>query len=626
MTPSTELYHRLAEEAFRAGRPDVAGVLLRHSTRCLSGTPEQATEYHRQTLSLLSAGKSAEAEALLLRAIELQPNKAAWHEHLGIALAQQQRFLEAANTLRVSLRLNPTAAPVWNNLSRCYFDAGNFVAAEAASVEARNLEPNNIEIHVQYLRVLKSIESNDRAAELAVDFAAQHPDSAEAATAAGLCLAELKKYAESIPYFETAHRLQPNAPEVVSNLAAAYGKAKRWEECEGAARRAIALQPDHAAAWGNLGNSLRDQGKYDDAVPALERALTLNPTDADAAGNLALTLATQGHHERALQWYDNCLSLKPDHGEMRFNRSLTYLTLDDPRGWPEYEARWQTETMKASEPKLPIPKWDGTPKPGKTIFIVNEQGLGDTIQFSRYANHLRRMGFNVVLRPPIELIDLFRESFPQCNVMADTETTAHLYAAMMSLPGLLKQRIADVDGTAYLKATAGTVAKWHARLADDRKLRVGLVWQGNPKHGGDRWRSIPLNMFANLASVNGVSLYAVQKGHGHEQLTEGKFPIVDLGAELTNFADTAGLLKSLDLLISVDSAVVHLAGALGVPTWNLISFNNDWRWLKGRTDTPWYKSMRLFRQPKLQAWEPVLAEVLVELRRTSSIKANNSRS
>ncbi len=626
MTTDAELYHRLAEEAFRAGRPDVAGVLLRHSTRCSAGTTEEATELHRQSLNFISSGKPIEAEALLLRAIELQPNNPAWHEHLGIALAQQKRFLEAANTLRVSLRLNPNAALVWNNLSRCYFDVGNFVAAEAASVVAQNLEPNSVEIHVQHLRALKSLEAHDRAAERAITFAGQHPSSAEAATAAGLSLAELKKYDESISYFQTAHQLQPNSPEFASNLAAAFGKAKRWEECELAARKAIALQADHPSAWGNLGNSLRDQGKYDDAVPALERALNLNPADADAAGNLALTLATQGHHDRALQWYDNCLSLKPDHGEMRFNRSLTYLTLDDQRGWPEYEARWQTEAMKPTKPKLNIPEWDGTPKLGKTIFIINEQGLGDTIQFSRYANDLHAMGFKVVLRPPLELVELFRESFPQCNVMTDTETTAQLYAAMMSLPGLLKQRIAAVDGTPYLKAPASAVAKWQERLADDRKLRVGLVWQGNPKHGGDRWRSIPMEKFGKLSTVNGVSLYSVQKGHGHEQLAGCGFPIIDLGQELTNFADTAGLLKNLDLLLSVDSAVVHLAGALGVPTWNLISFNNDWRWLKGRNDTPWYKSMRLFRQPKLQDWDAVVADVLVELLRTSSMKANNSRS
>jgi tetratricopeptide (TPR) repeat protein len=626
MTAAAELYHRLAEEAFRAGQPDVAGVLLRLSTRNTTGTTEQATEWHRQAVQLLNQGKPRDAEVMLLQSIELQPNNAAWHEHLGIALAQQQRFAEAANTLRVALRLNPSASLVWNNLARCYFDLGNFVAAEAASAEARKLTPFSVEIHVQHLRSLKALEQFDRAAELAEEFAKQHPGNAEAANAAGLCLAELKNFDEAIAYFTAVQQLQPNSAEAASNLAAALGKAKHWEACEVAARRAIELQPDHPGAWGNLGNSLRDQGKYDDAIPALERALRLNPKDADAAGNLALTLATQGHHERALQWYDSCLAMKPDYGEMRFNRSLTYLTLDDPRGWPEYEARWLTEAMKASEPKLPIPKWDGTPKPGKTIFIVNEQGLGDTIQFSRYANDLQRRGFKVVLRPPLELIELFQHSFPNCMVVNDTETTAHTYAAMMSLPGLLNQRIGDVDGSSYLTAPSNSVAKWKERLADDRNLRVGLVWQGNPKHGGDRWRSIPLAKFATLASVKGVSLYSVQKGHVHEQLATCGFPIIDLGSELTNFADTAGLLKSLDLLISVDSAVVHLAGSLAVPTWNLISFNNDWRWLKGRTDTPWYRSMRLFRQPKLQDWDAVLAEVLIELRRTASMNENNSRS
>jgi Flp pilus assembly protein TadD len=614
-----ELYHRLAEEAFRAGRPDVAGELLRQATRCQPTQPKEAADrLHADGLRMLTADRFAEAEPLLRRAIQLNPHAPSWHEHLGVVYARQRRFAEAAVTFRVGLRLDPAPARGWQNLAQAYLDQGNHAAAELALREAVSRDPKSAELRVQLANTLNALGRTDDAIAEARAATGRSPNDANTWTALGMMLAGKQQFDDAIPAFEKAVALMPNLAEAHSNLAAAFGKAKRWEECERTARSALTFNPNHASAWGNLGNCLRDLGRYDEAEPALRRCLELNPTDADAAGNLALTLATVGRHADALQWYDRSLSLKPGADEVRFNRALTHLTLGDfARGWPEYEWRWKTEYMKGGRRTFPQPRWAGGDLRGKTILLTAEQGYGDYIQFVRYAKPLADRGATVIVQPPSELVELVRTVPGVCTVIdaPTAEAFFHTHCPVMSVPGHLNQRVEDLRGEPYMTAPAATVAKWRERLAGVPGFKVGITWQGNPKHGGDRWRSVKLERFAGLAAVPEVTLLSLQKGAGREQLNEATFPITDVGGDLTDFADTAGLLMNLDLLISIDSAVVHLAGALGVRVWTAISFNNDWRWLKGRPDTPWYASMTLFRQPQVQDWDSVFADLGRELRK-----------
>lgn len=617
--PEAEVLQQLAEQAFAMGRPDVAGELLRLSARARPPRADESADgLHADGLRMLRADQLTEAEPRLLRAVQLRPSAADWHEHLGILYAKQRRFADAAHTLRVSLRLDATSAPRWNNLAVAYRDLGNLPAAETALREAIRLAPSSVELRVGLVGLLGEQKKTDEALTEGRRAAADFPDSAPAWSGLGLLLANAGQFADAVEPFQKTAALLPESAEAHSNLAAAFGKLKRWAECEVASRRAVELDPKHATAWGNLGNCLRDQGRYDEAAAALTRCLDLRPTDAEAAGNFALTFATVGRHTEALHWYDRSLTLRPDHGEVRFNRALSYLAVGDyTRGWPEYEYRWRTDAMTGKKRTFPVPEWDGTADlSGKTILLVPEQGLGDFVQFVRFAKPLADRGANVVVQTPPELAALTATVPGVHRVAADerTDVVIHASAHLLSLPGLLKVGLGDVTGEPYMTPLAEAVAKWKDRLKAVQGFKVGIVWQGNPKHTGDRWRSVPLSRFAPLAAIPGVTLCSVQKGHGREQIDDVTLPMFDFGEELADFTDTAGLLANLDLLITIDSAVAHLAGATGAKVWTLLAANNDWRWLTGRTDSPWYSSMRLFRQPKVQDWDAVFADVERELR------------
>jgi len=620
-TPPSEsdVLHHLAEQAFALGRPDVAGELLRQSTRARPPRPdESADQVHADGLKMLQSDQLAEAEPRLLRAVQLRPTAADWHEHLGVLFAKQRRFAEAANTLRVALRLDPAPAARWGNLAIAYRDQGNLPAAEAALREAVKRAAGAEDLRASLVALLNEQKKTDEAIAEARRATADFPESPAIWSSLGLLFAGQNRYEDAVGPFEKAAALAPQWAEAHSNLAAAYGKLKRWADSERASRQAVQADPSHATAWGNLGNCLRDQGRYQEAAAALTKCLDLRPNDAEAAGNFALTFAAVGRHAEAVTWYDRSLTLRPDHGETRFNRALTYLTLADyARGWPEYEYRWQTEAMRGKKRTFPTPEWDGTADlRGRTILLVPEQGLGDFIQFVRFVKPLADRGANVVLQTPPELAELTATVPGVGRVIASdqAELTIHTHAHLLSLPGLLKCTAADLHGEPYMTPPPAAVAKWQERLKGVPGFKLGVVWQGNPKHSGDRWRSVPLAKFAPLAAIPGVTLCGVQKGHGREQMADVTFPVLDFGQELTDFSDTAGLLANLDLLVTIDSAVAHLAGATGAKVWAVIAANNDWRWQTGRSDTPWYASMTLFRQPKVQDWDGVMAEVEKELR------------
>ncbi len=616
MTPH-ELLHRFAEEAFRAGAPAVAGELLRLAARSHAPTIDPAAQ-HADGLKHLAADRLPDAEAAFVAAIRATADVPAWHEHLAVALARQGRFAEAAVTFRVALRLDPAPAATWMNLAQAYRDAGNLPAAELALREAVQRQPDAPDAALGLVAALNDQKKHADAETLALQLTERFPTHPLTWTALGITRSLNGDHEAAVAPLERAAALSPTA-ETHSNLAAVFGKLKRWADCERQAREAVRVNADHGGGWANLGNCLRDQGKYGDAEAALLRAVALNPNDPDAAGNLALTVATVGRHDDALRHYDRSLALRPDHVEVRFNRSIAYLTLGDfARGWPEYEARLQTDALKKTQHEYPIPRWIGQPLAGRGILLTAEQGLGDGLQFLRFAEPLAKLGARVVVHPPEALARLAR-TVPGVAEVIDQPNAAiraDFHCPLMSVPLGLKTTFDTLPNRVpYLRPPADAVAKWKERLRSVPGVKVGIVWQGNPDHAGDRWRSVPLSRFAALAAVPGVSLCAVQKGHGREQLQECDFPVIDLGAEIAgDLADTAGLFVNLDLVIGIDTAVLHLAGALAVPAWLAVAYNCDWRWLRDRTDTPWYPSMRVFRQPTLGDWDAVFARLVRELR------------
>jgi hypothetical protein len=367
---------------------------------------------------------------------------------------------------------------------------------------------------------------------------------------------------------------------------------------------------------------LKDQGKLDEAVACYRRAVELKPDFAEVHNNLGEALKGQGKLDGAMACYRRALELKPDFAEAHWNLALTWLLAGDwQRGLPEYEWRWRKKNFVPR--RFPQSLWGGESLGGKTILLHAEQGLGDTMQFIRYASIVKRYDAAVIVECQKPLLGLLEGCSGVDQLVAEGEDLPafDVYAPLLSVPGILKTTVETIPaGIPYLFPSPVLLEKWRKRLLDIDGFKIGISWQGNPKYRGDCFRSIPLRCFAPLAQIPGVCLINLQKGAGTEQLAEVRnlFPVLDFADELDQqsgpFMDTAAVMKNVDLVITSDSAAAHLAGALGVPVWVALPSVPDWRWLLDRSDSPWYPTMRLFRQKERGNWQGVFEEIKEALR------------
>jgi tetratricopeptide (TPR) repeat protein len=358
----------------------------------------------------------------------------------------------------------------------------------------------------------------------------------------------------------------------------------------------------------------------------------LQPDRSETYQTLGFILAEQGDREAALAAYEQAISLKPDNAEAHKNRSLIWLLQGKlAEGWAEYEWRWKCPELPERPFKQPL--WDGSPLEGRTILLHAEQGLGDTIQFIRYAPLVRDRGGKVVVVCQRPLVGLLAScsGIERITAQGDPLPAFDVHAPLASLPRIFGTTLAAVPANVpYLSADARLVERWRQELAPQRGFKIGIAWQGSPKYRSDAQRSIPLEQFEPLARVPGVQLYSLQKGAGAEQLgrVAARFAVVDLGGRLDEttgpFLDTAAAIKNLDLVISSDTSIPHLAGALGAPVWLALPCAPDWRWLLDRDDSPWYPSMRLFRQPARGDWQSVFRRMAAELEQIVSAGAGRS--
>jgi hypothetical protein len=377
-------------------------------------------------------------------------------------------------------------------------------------------------------------------------------------------------------------------------------------------------KPDFAEAIANLGVALAEQGRLDEAVDCYREALARRPTYAEASNNLGNTLIRLGRHAEAGPHYDDAVRHRPGWPAAHYNRAIAWLQLGDfARGWPEYE--WRLKALKSAPPPPGIPAWDGTPLDGRTILLDGEQGFGDMIHFTRYAPLVRARGGRVLVRCPWMLASLLATCPGVDDVVlaGPTLPPIDVFAPMMSLPRLLGTTLETIPAAIpYLRAEPRRAGAWREELGRTPSFKVGIAWQGDPAHLLDRHRSFPLSAFAAIAALPGVTLYSLQKFFGSEQLPAlgDRFPVIDLSSRLGDFMDTAAVMCNLDLVIAPDTAVAHLAGALGVTVWAGLSQRSEWRWLLERDDSPWYPTMRLFRQHVLDDWDTVFQRMRDELR------------
>jgi Flp pilus assembly protein TadD len=466
------------------------------------------------------------------------------------------------------------------------------------------------------------------------------PDHAGALNNLGTAVWQQKRIEEAEVLYRRALDQDPHDFGILNNLGNALWEQGRHGEAIPYYRRALQLQPEAWETQMNLGVALSDHGEFDEAMAWLESSLRLRPDSPEVLDNIGMTLVRQGDWEGALRYYDRALDIRPDFAEAHRNRAYVWLARGDyERGWPEYEWRERCRNHRAL--RFDCPRWAGQNLGGRSILLHTEQGLGDTLQFVRFAATVKRRGGRVLVSCPPALTRLLY-SCPFVDRVLDHQDSPpdwEYHAPLLSLPAILKLTLAVLPAESpYLFVDEGTLERWRPVVAQAfevaqpvpaspapdgaRIFRIGIAWQGNPRNRVDRWRSFPLHLFAHLAELPGVRLISLQKGDGIEQLAglAGRFPVAVLadpggGPDRRDFLDTAAVMKQLDLVIAPESAVAHLAGGLGVRVWVPLSSVGDWRWLRDRSDSPWYPTLTLFRQAKPGDWDEVFHRMAESLGR-----------
>ena len=437
------------------------------------------------------------------------------------------------------------------------------------------------------------------------------PEAARQAFVAASQAHQKGDQASALRLYRQALELHPQFPDVYNNIGVILRAQDKLPAAAACFRRALAIRPASASMLSNLGNVLWQMLRFEESAAAFRRALELEPTRPETLHNQGLLLHSMGDHAGAADCFTRSLAAKPKVVDVQWDRSLTFLAMGDfERGWVEYEVRWR---LGHNPPRrFPFPLWEGQESPRLTLLVHHEQGLGDTIQFCRYLSPLaRRMG-RLVFETQPELARLLR-SLPGVEIVAAGQDVPRCdyQVPLLSLPRWFKTDLTNIPAEIpYLAAPAGTTAPVLRRPAGT-KLAVGIVWAGKSTHNNDKNRSTTLERFLALADIPGVALYSLQKGLRSPDLESlgAQALVQDLGSQFDDFAETAALLPQFDLMVSVDTAIAHLAGAVGIPTFVLLPFTPDWRWLGRREDTPWYPTLRLFRQPKPMDWDTVFAQV-----------------
>jgi tetratricopeptide (TPR) repeat protein len=445
------------------------------------------------------------------------------------------------------------------------------------------------------------------------------PDRVDIRINRGTTLLELDRFDEALASFDGALAADPTNLAALINRGNACVKDKRFAEALGSYDRALAIDPNHAAAITDRGVALAELDRFDEALAAHEAALRIEPHVFAAHVNRGNALLKLARMDEALECYNAALKLEPENAEANFNAAVSKLTMGDFRnGWKQYEYRWQKKHFVAQKPNYPQPLWRGeTDISGRTIFLIAEQGLGDTLNFVRYVPLVAARGARVILGVQHPLKSIAPTVPGVAQVFSDGETLPDFdwYCPLLSLPMAFNTELETIPvNIPYIRPYEERLAKWRGRVPNNGRLRIGICWAGSTMHLNDRNRSMPLERFAALFAVPGLDFISVQKEVSAAQAAIlREHGVAQLGQEFKDFADTTAVVAMLDLLVTVDTSVAHLAGAMGKPVAMLVPFCPDFRWLLDRADSPWYPSMRLFRQPATGDWNTPIEKLRHEL-------------
>jgi len=607
--------HLLGVLAHQVGRDDVAVELIRKAI----AADQRPAAYHSNLGTALQAlGKMDEAAASYRHALVLNPDLAEAQMNLGVVLQAQGRLDEAAARVRRALVLRPGLAEAHVNLGNILQAQGKLEEAAASHERALALKPDFVEACFNRGNVL---QAQGKLAEAVASYEQAlflKPELAEIHGNLGNALQAQKKLAEAEASYERALALRPDYADAFYNLGNLRQAQDNLDQAVCCYERALALKPELAEAHYNLGNTRQAQGDLKAAAACFERALALRPEYAEAHYNLGCVLQALGHLDEALVWYQKAVELKPDYGQACFGQALAQLLHGDfDPGWRNYESRWRSIDLDTPMRPYPQPFWTGEKLDAGRLLLWGEQGIGDEIQFAGLIPEAIRVGNRIALDCDPRLKPLFARSFPEIEVLsgcgpAESQIAAHL--PLGSLPGLFRRTEAAFAATTspYLKADPVERERFRARYGDGRKL-IGLAWHTRNKQTG-RKRSIDLSQLAPLFALSGIRWISLQYGDfdalEEQAVAAGATILIDRTVDqFANIDLFAAQVAAMDQVITIDNSTAHLAGALGVPVWLLLPFAADWRWLEKREDSPWYPTMRLFRQPQLGDWESVIESV-----------------
>ncbi|MBC6471944.1 MAG: tetratricopeptide repeat protein [Hormoscilla sp. GM102CHS1] len=582
-----KLHNNIGLALEKQGKIDEA---IAHYRQALSINPKHVSSHSNLGKALYLQGKISEALACWQRVLDMRPDDPKAHNNLGTAMVRQLEYDRAIRHFQQAIACKQNYAEAYKNLGIVKEKQEKYSEAIAYYQQAITLDPNRADIHNNI----------------------------------GLALGRQEKLSEAIAHLRRGVSLNPKEAEYNYNLAVVLQKQEKLPEAIGYYQQAIGLKPDYGQAYNNLGTVLQGQGRLTEAISYYQQAIKLEPDSAEAHNNLGTAYQDQGNITEAIASYREAIGLRPDYREARANLAPVLLLLGDwQRGFAEYEWRWQIPEFGEQNPLPPTskPRWQGEDLQGRTLLITREQGFGDMIHFIRYAKAVREQqtgGGRVLVTCLEPTLRLFK-SIPDIELLIPGSALPDfdVWAPMMSLPYILGTTAENVParvpylhpGEEALKRLLRTEAV-KCVLLQTKKLKVGIVWSCRPnKDLIGRQRTCSLRDFIPVLELPDITFFSLQKGSQVLELSQSTYKIVNLDEFINDFADTAAVIQALDLVITVDTAVGHLAGALGKPVWVLLPFVPDWRWMLHRPDSPWYPTMQLFRQQQPGNWSEVFLAV-----------------
>jgi tetratricopeptide (TPR) repeat protein len=642
----------LYDEGFRHFKLGRLAVAEEHFRQALAFDPKHADSLHLLGLIHAQANNLDLAIESIAEAIKSNPNIPDYFSNLGMLLGCQGKFEEALKSYDLALQLKPDFVDIWIKFGDLLQNQKRFDEALLTYDRALTLDPRNAEAASKGGLLLLKLERYQEALARFDLLQAIKPGQGGVFYNRGVCLNYLARWEEAAQSYREALKIDPENHETHNNLGAVLLDLRRFDEAHTHFQSAIRIKPDFVPGLNNLGNRFVESGRFEEAIAVFDQALLQSPDQAELYCNKANALKAGGRLDEALACYDwaiglkpdyaeahnnrgtcledmmrmgealfsyrNALALQPDYAEAHWNFALNRLRIGDLKtGWVESEWRWKCRALQLRQRDFGQPLWLGAESiEDKSLLVYRDQGLGDAIQFLRYVPLVAARGARIFLEVDPALHELCSGLPGVSRIIAKGEALPafDFHCPLSSLPMAFDTTLNTIPQVIpYLSAGANAGA-WKERLGAMKRPRVGLVWAGNPNHFNDRNRSVPLETLLPLLDVE-AQFFSLQKEArpGDQAVLREHKKILDLAHELPSFAETAAIIQNLDLLISVDTSVAHLAGALGRPVWILLSYVPDWRWQLIRADSPWYPTARLFRQSESRDWQSVVHQVSAAL-------------